>query len=346
MKLKPILWLVFFVLCISLVSAQDDDSQTVDIQTVIKSAESGNIEAMWELGERLWDGNGTEVSLEKAWQWWKKAAEKGSSDDIHEYGVRIKELGLHADAELNQKEAFACFQKAAEAGSVSGMSALGECYRNGEGVQQNIKKAVEWYEKAAAKKDADALLALGEMSEEGLGMDMSLAKAVYFYTRAAEQGSEDARFFLGYMYFEGRGVDKDLTKALELLKQAARGDQVDAQFELAKCYEGGIGVEKNDIAAVKWLKKAVSQFHYEARYHLANHYYEGLGVAKNLIKAYLLLHNLGDYEPATDGDPSPVTIAGPELFKKVTSEMTPEQLEEAKREAAKGPIDESAEEPL
>lgn len=340
MKFRLVLVLFCFALVVSQSFAQESD-----IQAVIKAVENGETSAMWELGERYWDGNGVEISIEKAWQLWKTAADKGDPEDLYEYGVRIIELGLHVEDEANYNEAFALFVKAAKAGHVGAMARLGDCYQNGQGVEVDIKQAVEWYQKAASKRNTDALLALGELSEEGLGVNLSLANAVYFYNLAAELGNEDARFFLGYMYFEGRAVKKNLKKAMELLEQAARGDQVDAQFELAKCYAEGIGVEKNDIAAVRWLKKAVNQDHYEARYHLALHFYEGLGVQKDLVKAYLLLHNLDLFEPASDNEDesSAIAAAGSELLQVIEAEMTPKQLEEAKEAAARGPNDDTEE---
>lgn len=305
--------------------------QSPEIEALLKAAEKNSKEAMIELGERYWDGNGVEVSLEKAWQWFRKVAESGDASAQYDYAIRIMELGLHADSDANEKEAFSWFLKAAEAGNTDAMASVAHCYRTGMGAAENLSKAVEWYQKAAEKKHPAALLALGELSEDGLGgLEKSLANAVYFFQLAAELGSEEARFNLGYMYFEGRGVTKDVAKGVELLKLAAKGEQVDAQFELARCYAEGIGVEKNEIAAVKLLKKAVAQDHFEARYYLAEHLYHGRGVEKNLARAYALLFNFAAFDPSGDEN-SPMLQLASQLAEKIEAEMAPEQYDEAEK---------------
>ncbi|MBQ6780847.1 MAG: SEL1-like repeat protein [Treponema sp.] len=40
-------------------------------------------------------------------------------------------------------------KKSAEQGDAEALYQLGNCYQNGEGVEQDIKKAVEWWLKAA-----------------------------------------------------------------------------------------------------------------------------------------------------------------------------------------------------
>lgn len=40
-------------------------------------------------------------------------------------------------------------QTLAEQGDVEAMYQIGNCYQNGEGVEQDIEKAVEWWQRAA-----------------------------------------------------------------------------------------------------------------------------------------------------------------------------------------------------
>lgn len=315
-------------------------AQSSDVQRLLDSAAKNSVPAMIELGERYWDGNGVEVNIQKAWEWFKKAAEAGGPEEKHDYGIRVIELALHSDSVANEKEAFKWFSQAAEANHVAAMASLAHCYRTGMGTAEDLTKAVSWYRKAAEKKHPDALLALGELSEDGTGVEKSLANAVYFFKLAADHGSEEARFNLAFMYFDGRGVEKDEAKAIELLKLAAKGEQVDAQFELARCYAEGIGVEKNDVAAVKLFKKAVAQDHFEARYYLAEHLYLGRGVDKSPVRAYALLYDLSAYDP--DGNEnSPVLQAAEKLAEKIEGEMTPEQFAEAEKIIAEEKPDEN-----
>ena len=81
--------------------------------------------------------------------------------------------------------------KAAEKGDSAGQYSLGDCYYNGEGVEQNYFSAVEWY------------------------------------TRAGNQWIAPAYRQLGICYFLEQGVTRDLDKAKELLSIAAeKGDSL------------------------------------------------------------------------------------------------------------------------
>ncbi|KAF9418013.1 hypothetical protein BGZ76_004459, partial [Entomortierella beljakovae] len=52
---------------------------------------------------------------------------------------------------------------AAESGSSSAQSSIGEMYLNGYGVEQDYTKAMEWFRKAASQSDAKALFNIGHM---------------------------------------------------------------------------------------------------------------------------------------------------------------------------------------
>ena len=54
------------------------------------------------------------------------------------------------------REAVKWFEKAAERGNVEAMYYLGECYRDGSGVDEDQKKAVEWFTKAAEQGHEEA----------------------------------------------------------------------------------------------------------------------------------------------------------------------------------------------
>jgi TPR repeat protein len=60
------------------------------------------------------------------------------------------------------------FRKAAEAGDGSGMSALGDMYRDGRGgLPKDEAQAVTWYRKAAQLHDAHAQEALRLLGQAG-----------------------------------------------------------------------------------------------------------------------------------------------------------------------------------
>lgn len=58
------------------------------------------------------------------------------------------------------------YLKSAEQGNYDAFFNLGECYENGEGVQQNHQEAVKWYRKAAELGDKEAIKALKRLGEQ------------------------------------------------------------------------------------------------------------------------------------------------------------------------------------
>ena len=80
------------------------------------------------------------------------------------------------------------YRKAAEQGYASAQSNLGICYSNGEGVTQDYGKAVEWYRKAAEQGHASAQYNLGGCFYNGQGVVQDSDQAIEWFQKAAEQG--------------------------------------------------------------------------------------------------------------------------------------------------------------
>lgn len=85
------------------------------------------------------------------------------------------------------------YQKAAEKGHSRGLYHLGDCYKNGCGVEANQTKAFECYQKAeqaAAAKggDADVECELGCCYETGSGTEKSPSQAFSWYKKLPRKG--------------------------------------------------------------------------------------------------------------------------------------------------------------
>ena len=144
-------------------------------------AQSGEIEAQRELGERYYDGtnNNNSIDIEKAVKWMTKAAEQGdyySQSKLAYWYLRGGKIPLNYskalewlikayqqketptmaakigdcyfyDTEIRDyKKAVEYYKKSAEIGY--SMEKLEECYRKGYGVEQSNEKADEWKKKA------------------------------------------------------------------------------------------------------------------------------------------------------------------------------------------------------
>jgi len=103
----------------------------------------------------------------------------------------------------NAEKAFKWYKMAAEQGHASAQLNLGVMYNQGVGVKQNYTEAAKWYQKAADSGNAKAQLNLGILYDLGRGVKKDLVKAADYYEKAAKQGMRDAQYNLGIIYYNG-----------------------------------------------------------------------------------------------------------------------------------------------
>lgn len=129
------------------------------------------------------------------------------------------------------EKAFQWYSKAAKRGSDEAQYALGTMYEKGEGVGKDYFRAAEWYRLAANMGDnADAELALGDFHFHGRGAAHDPAEARDWYRKAAEQGQPVAQYRLGAMILEGWAGEPDLVEAHKWLSLALRHkDRLEAE---------------------------------------------------------------------------------------------------------------------
>ena len=192
-------------------------------------------------------------------------------------------------------KAMICFRAAAEKGYAPAQFSLGECYREGNGVEQDINKAALWYRKSAeqgytkaqcmlgllykgswghaqdyseyfywtqkaAEQGYDVAFAMmGECYHNGYGCEQDYDKSFYWFQKAADSGNKLSYRFLGSYYYNGQGVARDYTKAVYWLQKASDNGDVDSQLFLATCYLQGNGVERDISKTAEILTKAAAQ---------------------------------------------------------------------------------------
>ncbi len=147
----------------------------------------------------------------------------------------------------------------AEAGDPEAQRMLGECYSNGQGVEQDYGQAAQWYRKAADQGNAAAQAALGELYEVGQGVQRNAAEAAKWYRRAAEQGNARGQYSLAQLYLTGNGVQQDPAEAVKWYSQAAEHGYALAQYNLGVRYKEGKGVAPDPVEAYKWLSLAATR---------------------------------------------------------------------------------------
>ena len=92
------------------------------------------------------------------------------------------------EVEFDVEKACEWYEKAAENGNAQAMCLLGYCYREGVGVQQDHAKAFDLTKEAAEAGNAMAQFNLGLCYEKGLGVDADSEQSALWYEKAKANG--------------------------------------------------------------------------------------------------------------------------------------------------------------
>ena len=225
------------------------DSEAEGYKWLRKAAEQGHAEAQYELwwklcGCRWIDSESDAATLKNRTEgikWLYKAAEQGHARAQRGLGSFYLDgtHGMPAEpTEAEKAEAVKWFRKAAEQGV--GMTALGMCYRDGNGVPEDKAEALRWYRKAADKGEENAMYLVGWCYFEGHGVPQDKEEAVRWYRKAAELGDFGGMLDLGKCYYDGEGVPQDTAEAIKwYLKAEENGGAFFVRKELIRCYIRG-----------------------------------------------------------------------------------------------------------
>ncbi|MDR2054287.1 MAG: sel1 repeat family protein [Desulfovibrio sp.] len=165
----------------------------------------------------------------KARDLWQKLAESGDGQAMNNLGVLYDQgKGLEADS----GRAVYWFERSARAGHPAGMSNYGRMLESGRGVAENPQEAARWFDRAAREGQPEAQYNLGLLYEQGRGVRQDDRTAAAWYSRAAAQQQVEALARLGRFYRMGRGVPKDSARATLLLYAAAMNGHAQAVREL------------------------------------------------------------------------------------------------------------------
>jgi uncharacterized protein len=130
----------------------------------------------------------------------------GSSFADVESGVKKYQAG-------DFKGAVAEWGPLATKGDANAAFNLGQAYRLGRGVSQDVAKSVSFYEQAAKNGHVAAQGNLGTLLYFSASPVQNRKKAVEWWHTAAQNGDNRAQYMLGVLYFNGDDVEKDWAKA-------------------------------------------------------------------------------------------------------------------------------------
>jgi TPR repeat protein len=148
------------------------------------------------------------------------------------------------------------------------MNSLGNCLRDGKGIDQNLKQAVVWYQGSASFGNPDGMLHLGNCLREGKGTAQNLEQAVEWYHRSADLGNSNAMLLVGRCLQNGSGIPKNEVEAVEWYRRAADLGNSYAMCSLGLCLENGTGIAQNAAEAVELFYRSADLENPKAMGHL------------------------------------------------------------------------------
>lgn len=196
-------------------------------QRRLKEARIGDIQAQYEVGIMLANGEGVDKDVVEARVWFESAAKRGHTGAQYLLGMAY---AGGVGAERNEWLALRWLLKAFEQGNAKAAPKLARLLEKARA--QMARQC--WRELAdAGMPEAQLAVAMQYQSDAEDTDPQALAEAAQWFQRAAEQGLAQAQHALGLMYASGAGVERDLSLARELLGAAAAQGMASAAVELA-----------------------------------------------------------------------------------------------------------------
>ncbi len=214
-----------------------------------------------------------------------------------------QKISNNQPTEADQKKAFELMLQAAELDFSPAMLRIGDFYKVGTGVEQDLGKAMHWYRRVAESGVAKLVRAaqnnIGLMYYRGEGVAKDGKEAIKWLQRAADNGYTSAAKNLKavkgqLLYNEARALRKnnpskaDLKESFEFMLEAAEYDHEWAKLHTASNYERGRGVQQNFKEAMRWYLQ-VAELNHKAAMTAQNNiglmYYRGQGVPQDTAEA-------------------------------------------------------------
>lgn len=161
----------------------------IEPQALVDAANGGDALAIYEVGNRIFDGRGVAANPASSVAWYAKSASMG-----------------FAPAEYR----------------------LGSLYEKGVGVGVDPAKAVEHYATAAKAGNISAMHNLAVLFATGTLGAPDFGSAAKWFTEAANHGVRDSQFNLAILYAKGSGVAQDLVQSYKWFGIAAKDGDADA----------------------------------------------------------------------------------------------------------------------
>jgi TPR repeat protein len=239
------------------VAATGGSAPPVDSESMHRSADLGDADAMFKLGV-LYSGVPSALGhlpsdYGQSMLWLHRAADHGNSNAMAFIGTYYLkgQDGLTAD----RGEAIRWLRKASELGNSLAMYALGMVLDRGPGPPADKEEAKRWFIKSAQLGFVDAMTMTGVKH----GQDRDYVEAMHWFRIAAEKQDPGAMFMVADLYRYGLGVATDYGEAMRWSLKAAQVGDVQAMKLIGEMYEKGLGVPTDKSEALRWNQMAAKQ---------------------------------------------------------------------------------------
>ncbi len=210
---------IYMEIALKYLAGHSKEDRAMALKFVETAATRGsNPKVMYLCAEMYLGGDGVEQDLNKAVEYYRKAAAHGDLlssrlaaaiekdgknaqlSEIRElYKLEEKAKAGDTDAAFDcanryalglgttpdHKKAFGYYQIAAtDAGNFLALSACGDCYYDGDGTTRNYRMALSYYERAAEAESPQAASQCSYMYSEGIGTAADPKKAAYYSAKA------------------------------------------------------------------------------------------------------------------------------------------------------------------
>jgi TPR repeat protein len=230
--------------CLAASGADVDASPEVRAEwaALYDRARSGDTAALLELGDRLSAGRDVKSDPVKAMEFWADAALRGNDTAL----CRIADGLLRGNGPdgIPPEAGIRLLKRAAEAGRLSAMRAMGRLYAEGRYVERDAAEATRWLALCVKQNDPEALARLAWHTEQGFGVARDPERAVALYRSAAELGFAEAWNNLGICLAEGIGAPKDRVEAYRCFRRAAAAGVAGAERNAARIEQQAGWVER------------------------------------------------------------------------------------------------------
>lgn len=201
-------------------------------------------------------GKGVEIDLQKAKEYYEKAAHKGYTSAYYNLAWLYykDDTYEHKLIELNYEKAKEYLELGAQQGNYACINLLGVFYKKGYAGQKDIQKAISLF-KRVYKYDKYASFHLGEYYKD----KKEYKKALKYYEVSSRNGSSASNIELGILYEKGLIGKKDVKTALKYYEKAFRNNSDKTQKDIA-AYNIGLIYQYGKGEIKKDLKKAKAYF--------------------------------------------------------------------------------------